>query len=56
MPASEYTNECDTRYSVCHMKYKHKRMNTQESKERKFEKKSKREGVSYIKGTVMQTI
>ena len=40
MPASGYTYKCDTRYcSVCHAKYKHKEVNTQESKEKKDEEK-----------------
>ena len=44
MPASAYT-KCDTRYcSVCHAKYKHKKMNTQESKEIKFEEKEEKKG------------
>ena len=39
MPNSAYT-KYDTRYcSVCHTKYKHKKVNTQESNEIKFEEK-----------------
>ena len=50
MITSEYTNKCDTKYcSVCHTKYKHKKMKRQESeKKKKIWRKSKRKRVCYF--------
>ena len=44
MPASEYSNKCDTRYfEVCQAKNLQK-LNIQKSKERKFEEKVTEKG------------
>ena len=39
MPASEYTNKSSKKYFSASQKWKHKKLNTQEWKERKSEEK-----------------